>query len=503
MREHIIELRGVTKTYAGNRVLDRLDLSIERGVITGLAGRSGEGCSTLVKLLGGHIAPDAGTIAIDEYEYEALTISQAMELGICLISQDLEYVANMNVASNIFLGREPLTHNTWGVIDGPEIERRAVSILEKVGLHISPSTPLHRLSVPEQYLVKIAQALSMKVEILILDNITASLHPSKTAELLDMIRQMKEDHVTVLFISDRVEEVCRCADRVVVLQQGAVEKEFVGEQIDVAAVEALLYRELSAPPEALLPSSETVMKVDRFVSRSYPDEAVSFHLLKGEMLGFTGLLGAGRSEIMQALCGIDGNLGGSLFLEGKPVSNRSPRDAIRNGIFYIPEDRLHQGLVAEMTARENMMLAFSGSVSSCALYCERKEAHLAKELCEKVGLKEKLLERPVGTLAAADQQRVQLAKGLATSPRVMIVDEPTRGVHISRKESIYAIIRGMAREGVSVILITSDIREAVAHCHRVAVMHEGRLQGILAGEHVKEEKIWEMMTKQEAVTDTV
>lgn len=487
-------MRGIGKSFPGVVALDRVDFHLHAGEVVALVGENGAGKSTLMKILGGILTPDAGEILIEGRPVLIDSVSQSMSHGIGLIHQELNVLENLDVAGNVFLGREPVRggwRKPFRTIDRARMNRETQRVLQRLGLAIAPETPLDRLTIAQQQLVEIAKALSLDARLLIMDEPTSSLTTVETATLLALVRELKAHGVSIIYISHRLGEVAEIADRVVVLRDGRNAGQLEGDRINHdSMVQLMVGRELRheyQPPAHSLENDYFI--VEGLVTAKYPRHSLSFSVAKGEILGFAGLIGAGRSEMAQAIFGVDRRLAGRITLAGREVRIDSSRDAIRQGIYLIPEDRRQAGLVVERAVRENVTLPALSSYARRGWIDLAKEREAARSLCAELKVKASSIEDPVSSLSGGNQQKVVLAKWLQREPRVMIFDEPTRGIDVGAKAEFYALMRGLAVKGVAIVVISSELEEILGLADRIAVMHEGEITGILERHDCTEENV--------------
>jgi ribose transport system ATP-binding protein len=487
----LLELVAVSKTYPGVKALDRVNLQVGRGEVLALIGENGAGKSTLMKILGGVVEPSEGTIRIDGVERASLKVADSMKAGIAFVHQELNLFDNLDVAANVMIGREPLQAGPFRLIDRAALEARVTPLLRRLGVDFEAHTPVADLSLAQCQLVEIVKALSLEARVVIMDEPTSSLTASETARLLKVIAELKAAGVSVIFISHRLNEVEQCADRVVVLRDGAVVGGLArGEIAHDKMIRMMIGRDLKAlyiPPGR--PPGEAVLEVAGLKTPAHPDQALDLALRSGEILGMAGLVGAGRTELACALFGVDRPAGGELRLDGRKLAVRSPRDAIDRGIFLVPEDRKRTGLVLEQTVTENISLANLKAFASGLLIRRSAERRNASEQSAALNIRTASIDTLVGTLSGGNQQKVVLAKWLSMKPRVVIFDEPTRGIDVGSKSEIYRLMRGLADAGVAVLMISSDMEEVIGVSDRIVVMREGRIAGFLERTEFSEENV--------------
>jgi ribose transport system ATP-binding protein len=490
MTAPILSTRGITKAYAGVVALHDVGFAVRAGEVVGLVGENGAGKSTLMKILGGVIAPDSGTIALDGHDRARLTVAAAMTGGIAFVHQELNLFDNLSVAANILIGREPV-RGPLRLIDEAELNRRSAPLLAQLGADFSPGDPVASLSLAQMQIVEIAKALSLRSRLVIMDEPTSSLTASETLRLLDVIARLKADGVAVILISHRLTEIERCADRVVVLRDGRIVAELAGAQIRAGTMIGhmigrdlkTLYRAPAGPP------GPTVLELRGLRVAGRPDRTVDLRVRRGEILGLAGLVGAGRTELARAVFGIEPPVGGEILLDGEPVVIGSPRAAILRGIYLVPEDRKRLGLLLDFPIRSNISLASLALRPGAALVDAAAEQSMAERQRRQLGIRAASLSLPAGALSGGNQQKVVLAKWLALQPRMLIFDEPTRGIDVGAKQEIYQLMRDLADGGVGILMISSDMEEVIGVSDRVAVMHEGVIAGLLGREDLSEAAI--------------
>ncbi len=476
-----LSLSGVGKTYPGVVALDGLSLDIAPGEVIGLVGENGAGKSTLMKILGGVIAPDRGKILLDGTELRHLTVESSISSGIAFVHQELNLFENLDVAANIFLGREPLKAGPFKLVDRDRLRDMVKPLLKRVGAHFSADTPVASLSLAEQQMVEIAKALSINARLVIFDEPTSSLPLAETERLLNIIKLLKADGISVIFISHRLHEVERVADRVVVLRDGALvgtlaKKDIGHDQM----VKLMIGRALAARTAKPQRSPGSVaLKASGVRTAAYPSRPVDLEMRYGEILGLAGLVGSGRTELARVLFGIDRSYGGAIVQDREEIVLRSARDAVARGIFLVPEDRKRNGILLDFPIAQNITLADLPALASRFMLSAEREIAAAEKQRIRLGIKAPSVSTRTGTLSGGNQQKVVLAKWLSMSPKVMIFDEPTRGIDIGAKNEIYGLMRALADAGVAILMISSDMEEVIGVSDRIAVMHEGQIAGIL------------------------
>ncbi|MDP9173003.1 MAG: sugar ABC transporter ATP-binding protein [Planctomycetota bacterium] len=491
MSTSILKLSSIFKRFPGVVALDHVSLSVDVGEVVALIGENGAGKSTLMKILGGVHQPDGGEIQINSKPVVIRSVRDAVSLGIGFVHQELNNLDNLDVAANMFMGREP----TWGgplkLLDRRKMEEESLPYLHRLGLTVDPRTPLKKLSLAQQQMVEIAKALSQNARILILDEPTSSLTSSETDRLLSTVKELRAQSVSVIYISHRLGEIGQIANRVVALRDGKNAGDLSRDQITHDnMVRLMIGRELKNffVPPSTAPRPKR-LEVRGVRTSAKPSQTVSFEADGGEILGFAGLVGAGRSELAQAIFGVDPPLSGEIILDGRPLRIRHPDDSIHAGIFLVPEDRRRTGLITEMTIRENITMPGIWRYTVAALISRRRETVSAKEQVLSLRVKAPSVETRAMNLSGGNQQKVVLGKWLALSPKVLIVDEPTRGIDVGAKAEIYRLLRALADQGVAVIAISSDLEEILGISDRVAVMREGAIAGFLKRDAFSEQAV--------------
>jgi ribose transport system ATP-binding protein len=488
-------MTAISKRFPGVTALDRVSLEVSAGEIVALVGENGAGKSTLMKILAGIHRADSGEVRIDGAPITVHAPAEAARLGIGVIHQELELIDTLDVAGNVFLGREPYRGGLLRLLDRQRMLDETRRQLSRLGAPLAPEMPLQRLSTAERQLVAITRALSMNARLLIFDEPTSSLPSSDAEVLLAVLRDLRAAGRAVVYISHRLEEIQTLADRAVVLRNGRNAGTLVRETLTKARlVELMVGRAMTAaPPQpGVVSPAPVVLQIERLRTGRYPDVEISLAVRRGEVLGLAGLIGSGRSELAEAICGTGVRLGGRVLLDGRPLAIGSPRDAIRHGICLVPEDRRRHGVVAAMNVRENVTLPALASYARFGLVARAIETKAVGRLVATLQVKAASIETPVAALSGGNQQKVVLAKWLALHPRVIFFDEPTRGVDVGAKADIHRLIRQRAGEGAAVVMISSDMDEIVAESDRVAVMHDGRITGVLSRADCSPESIMQL-----------
>ena len=491
-------MTGISKRFPGVVALDGVDLEVHPGEIVALAGENGAGKSTLMKILGGIYQPDGGDLRIDGQAVVIRSVSDAIARGIGFIHQELNVLDNLDIAENVFLGREPVWAGPFKLVDRRKIHARAGVHLERLGLNVPSQTQVKELSIAQQQMVEIAKALSQDARLLIMDEPASCLTLSETARLLEATKELSAQGVSIIYITHRLSEISDLADRVVVLRDGRNAGTLAGGEITHDRIVRLMVgRDLDRSyAYAASPGEANYFRVTELRTRRYPQHAVSLDVRRGEILCLAGLVGAGRSELARAMFGVEPPIEGSVVLDGARLRIRSPQDAIANGVYLISEDRRKTGLVLEMAVRENITLPSLAACASAGLINRALERSKAKEMCGKLNIKAPSIEERASNLSGGNQQRLVLAKWLSMNPKVLIFDEPTRGIDVGAKAEIYELMRRLVNTGVAIIMISSDMEEVLGESDRVAVMHEGTIAGILERDRCSEESIMRLAVGQ-------
>lgn len=490
----VLQMRRICKTYPGVRALDNVDLEVRAGEVHAIVGENGAGKSTLMKILAGAQPKDSGEILINGQPVQIDSPHKAMDLGISIIYQEFNLVPYLNAAENIFLGREPRA-KVPGFVDFRTMYREAQEVIDRLGVPINVRTPVNRLSVAQQQMVEIAKATSRQSSIIVMDEPSATLTEHELERLFTLIRQLKSEGTAIVYISHRLEEVFQIADRVTVLRDGKhIATRPTSELTREEIIRLMVGRELTQMiPKVPAPIGDVVLEV-RGLSRKDKLHNISFSLRKGEILGIAGLVGAGRTELARAIFGADPIDSGEIILEGKPIRIRSPQEAIQHGIGLVTEDRKAQGLILGMVVRENVTLANLGALSRLNFINLARERQVAQKHVQDLSIKTPTIEQTVQNLSGGNQQKVVLAKWLFTQSKVLIFDEPTRGIDVGAKTEIYQLMNDLAAQGVAMLMISSELPEVLGMSDRILVMHDGRVVGELQAGEATQEKIMHLAT---------
>jgi rhamnose transport system ATP-binding protein len=487
-RVPLVELRGIEKSYGGVRALTDVGFPIESARVHAIVGENGAGKSTLVKILTGVVQPDAGELLVDGEPQRIGDPQGAHRLGIVAMYQEPTVFPDLTVAENVFAGRRPRT--SLRTVDWGAMRSQTARILDDLGVDFGPTTPVRGLGVADRQLLEIAKALSSSARLLIMDEPTAALSPHEVDSLFATVRRLQGRGVAVVFISHRLEEVAAIADTVTVLRDGRhITTRPAAELPHGEIVRLMVGRSL----DALFPKQEAeigdvVLRAEDLTRRGVFSN-ISFELRRGEIVGLAGFVGSGRTEVARSIFGLDRLDRGKLWIEGRSFSPRSPRAALRRGLAYLPEDRLQQGLVQPMSVGENVSMAVLPAVSPGGFLRPGRERALAQRFMDELRIKATSPAQVVRSLSGGNQQKVVLGKWLAASPRILLLDEPTHGVDGGTKADVHRTISQLAAEGLSILLISSELPELLGMSDRILVMREGRLVGQLARGEATEERI--------------
>ena len=496
MEEYIVKMEHICKTFPGVKALDDVSFNLKPGEVMALLGENGAGKSTLMKILSGVYTKDEGNILIDGKEVPIMNQKVASEKGIAIIHQELNMCHHLTVAENMFLGREPLKH---GLIDTKKMNSDAKDLLLKLGVDIDPTTITGELQVSKQQMVEIAKALSINAKVLIMDEPTSALTAREIEELFTIIRQLKESGCGIVYISHRLEELAHITDRVTIMRDGHYItsgnfKDFTMDEI----IANMVGREIKEKyPHVDCPVGETVFEVKNLnAGRLVRD--ISFSVRKGELVGIAGLMGAGRTETTRAIFGADQKESGKIFVEGKEVFIRNPKDAIKNGIVLAPEDRKKDGLCTKLPVRENISLPnLDGLTGKNLVINSRKENDMSQKAIKDMNIKLPHAEVNAETLSGGNQQKVVVGKWLAGNSKLVMFDEPTRGIDVAAKVEIYHLMNQLKENGIGCLFVSSELPEVIGVADRIIVMCDGRITGELSREEATQEKVLALATRFE------
>jgi len=485
-----LELKGVSKVFPGVRALDSVDLEIYPGEVHGLVGENGAGKSTLIKILTGAHKNEAGQIIIEGKESNIKGPRDAMNYGITAIYQELNIVKQLSVAENVFLGREIKKNGNKGLLDISVMRKKAEELLEELGQKIDTKINVAKLGIGQQQMVEIAKALSVKTKLLIMDEPTSSLAEREVKELLKTVKELKNKGIAVIYISHRLDEVMEICDRVTVMRDGRKIDTLDIDKVDInGLIRLMVGRNLEQQyPKVESNANEEALRVEN-LNRRGVFKNISFNVKRGEIVGFSGLVGAGRTEVMRAIFGADEYDSGEIYINGKKVKITCPKDAMKNGIAFLTEDRKGQGLVLDNTIDFNSNIASYDKSSSGLLLNIKKLKELTRENIKKLNINPPSENFIVRQLSGGNQQKVVIAKWLNTKANIFIFDEPTRGIDVGAKVEVYNVLNSLVEQNCAVIIISSELPEILGMSDRVYVMHEGEITAEINRKDANQENI--------------
>ncbi|MEN8173068.1 MAG: sugar ABC transporter ATP-binding protein [Chloroflexota bacterium] len=496
MSEALIKMEGIDKRFPGVLALDQCEFELCAGEVHALVGENGAGKSTLMKIIGGIYRKDAGKIYLNGSEINVTNPRMAQDLGISIVHQELNLMPHLTVAQNIFIGREPRKQIPF-MMDDKTANQGAKLLFDKLNLNLDPETKIANLTIAKQQMVEIAKALSFNAKILIMDEPTAALTDTEIEDLFTIIKQLRKNGVGIIHISHRLEELKLIADRVSVMRDGRMIDTLLTEEASIDKIISLMVGRTIYESEPELPenpSQEVVLDV-RHLNRGKALRDVSFDIKKGEIVGFAGLMGAGRTEVARAIFGADGFSSGEIYIKGQSVQVKTPKDAVAYGIGYLSEDRKRYGLALGMDITENTSMACMGKFLRNLIWVDFKGTiSKTKQVVEKLNIKTPKISQKVKFLSGGNQQKVVIGKWLTADTDILIFDEPTRGIDVGAKSEIYKLLNDLAERGKSIIMISSELPEILRMSHRVVVMCEGRVTGILSAHEMTQEKIMKLAT---------
>ncbi len=489
----IIRFENINKEFPGVKALDNVSFSIGKGNIHALLGENGAGKSTLMKILSGAYQKDSGTVYIDGEPQDITSPKQAESLGIATIYQELNLIPGISVAENIFLNRQPQRGKT--MIEWGKVYKDSQQILDSMDVAISARAQLSTLRVAQQQMVEIAKAISLNSRILIMDEPTSSLSEGETRKLFDVIANFKKQGITIVYISHRMDEIFEICDSYTVMRDGTfVNSGYIKDTTEDNIIEQMVGRSMDMIyPAKENVAAEVVLRVEN-LGDGKKIEGINFSLKRGEILGFGGLMGAGRTETMRLLFGADKKTSGKVEIDGKQVAIHDPQDAIKNGMGLLPEDRKQEGLVTELSVMDNMLMTKMESAFQNGLFSSAKAEQLCSQYIGDLDIKTPSSKQRVKFLSGGNQQKVVLAKWLNAAPEIIILDEPTRGIDVNAKSEIYKLIVQLAKSGKAIIFVSSELPELIGLCDRVIVMHEGRISGELSKNDLNQADIMRLAT---------
>jgi ribose transport system ATP-binding protein len=486
--KYILEMENVSKTFPGVKALDKICFNLKKGEVHALVGENGAGKSTLLKILAGAYKKDEGKIILNDNEVEMTSPRHALDSGISVIYQEFNLIPNLSIAENIFIGREPRTHRAF--IDFPRLYEEAEFFLKKIGMKKGPKTIVSDLSVAEQQMVEIAKSLSFSSRIITMDEPTSALTETEKKTLFKIIRELKKKGVSIIFISHIIDEVLDIADRITVLRDG----KYIGT-LDAASatpeeiVQMMVGRKLKDfYPKVAAKRGEVVLKVKNLTRKS-KYQNINFELHEGEVLGFAGLVGSGRAQVMRGIFGIEPPDSGEIYIKGKKVETHSLFETIRLKMGFVPEDRRKEGLILCGSVKDNINITKLPHINSYGFVKQKEEEKIANEYCKRLNIRTPDNKQIVRNLSGGNQQKVVIAKWLAINPGILILDDPTRGIDVGAKNEIYSLINNLVKEGIGIILISSELPEIINISDRILVMREGKITGEFSRQEASQEKI--------------
>ena len=488
MDEIKMRVAGVEKSFPSVKALSNIDFSVRKGTVHALCGENGAGKSTLMKIIMGLYKADKGQLYIDEKPVEIKSPIQAREYGISMIAQELNYVPELSVEENLFLGRLPV--NRLGKVNWKQVRRQTIQFLKDEGLPYSPAQKLKTLTVSDIQMLEIIKAVTKNAQIIIMDEPTSSITEKEVAQLFKKIGELKAKGVSIIYISHKMDEVFKIADDITVLRDGSVVSTDRAEDLDLDTVIArMVGRKISnIYPREDVAIGEKAIEVEHFCQKGIFED-ISFYARRGEIVGFAGLVGAGRTETMRAVFGLDPHESGVVKINGKEVSIKSTSDSIANGLIMLSESRRDDGIVPVRSVRENASLANLGRYIYGGYTHKRKERQEVGEMFGKMNVKTPSMDTEISKLSGGNQQKVLLARWMLCDPEIMILDEPTRGIDVGAKFEIYKLITGMVKENKAVIMVSSELPELLGMCSRIYIMCQGRISGCITREEFSQETI--------------
>lgn len=487
-----LRVSNIEKSFPGVKALDKIEFSVRKGTVHVLCGENGAGKSTLMKIINGIYQPDSGQILIDGKEVKIKNPIQARQLGISMIFQELNFIPEMTIEESLFVGNWP--RDRFGKVDWPEIRKRTLALLKAESLNYRPDTKLKDLTVSDIQMLEILKAISYQSDIIIMDEPTSAITQKEVDVLFGKIFELKARGAAIIYISHKMDEIFKIADDITVFRDGKVIDSKPKEALDIDTVIALMVgRKLGNDfPKAVVPIGEPILDVKRLCGLKFKD--VSFDVKKGEIVGFAGLMGAGRTEVMRAVFGLDPIKSGTIEMHGKSVRIKNVKDSIEQKVVMLTEDRRRYGILPVRSVRENISVTNLNKFIYGGKLHAKEELETVKYYCDKMKVKTPNYETNIASLSGGNQQKVLLAKWLITDPEVFIVDEPTRGIDVGAKYEIYKLISDLVSDGKSVIMVSSELPELIGMCDRIVVMAKGEVMGILGKSEFSQENIMRLAT---------
>jgi inositol transport system ATP-binding protein len=491
----VLQVRNIEKSFPGVKALDKINFAVKKGTVHALCGENGAGKSTLMKIINGIYRPDSGEVLVKGQVVDITSAMQARKLGISMINQELNFVPEMTVAENFFLGKWPTT--AGGRLAWRQMRQRAKQLLEENNLPYSLDTKLKDLSISDIQLLEITKATADNADVIIMDEPTSAISDKEVDVLFDKIRELRSRGTSVIYISHKLDEVFEIADEITVMRDGKVIETRPANQFDKNTVIALMVgRELSDTyPKEHVPVGKEVFRVQNLTRRGV-FHSISFHVKAGEIVGIAGLVGAGRTEVLRALFGLDPYDSGEILVNGRSVRVRTPVDSIANGVIMLSEDRRRYGIVPVRSVKENVTITRLEEFIYNGRWHRQKEIDRVSELCQRMNVKTPSINTDISALSGGNQQKVVLAKWMVRDPLVFLLDEPTRGIDVGAKYEIYKLMTTLAREGKGIVMVSSELPELIGMCDRIYVMAEGKIQGELQRSEFSQEAIMHLAVGQ-------
>lgn len=488
-----LRVSNIEKSFPGVKALDKIDFAVRKGTVHALCGENGAGKSTLMKIINGIYKPDAGQIFIDEKPVKIQNPIQAANYGIAMIAQELNYVPEMSVEENLFLGRLPL--NKFGKVDWKKLRRDTIKFLKDEDLPYEPDQKLKTLTVSDIQMLEIIKAISNNASIIVMDEPTSAITQREVEKLFEKIEMLKKKGVSIIYISHKLDEVFQIADDITVFRDGTVVASHPAKDLTMDDVIALMVgRKLTnVYPKEECPIGENILEVENLYSKGVFKD-INFHVKKGEIIGFAGLVGAGRTELMRSLFGLDPITSGTIKIHGKEVKITSVHDSIANKMVMLSEDRRRYGIIPVRSVMENASVSSLKKFFYGGYWHAKQEKEMVSHYFKKMSVKTPTLETTIQSLSGGNQQKVLLAKWMLLEPDILILDEPTRGIDVGAKFEIYKLMNEMAKQGKSVIMVSSELPELIGMCDRIYVMNKGRITGELQRDEFSQEKIMKFAT---------
>lgn len=492
--EAVLKMQNISKSFPGVKALDDVHLNVYAGEVMALLGENGAGKSTLMKILSGVYKKDAGSIIYKGQEIEVSSPAESTRMGIAIIHQELNLIDHMKVYENVYLGRE--ITNSFGILNKSEMIKNTKRVLDKLNIDIDPNDKVGSLSIAQQQMVEIAKALLVDANIIILDEPTDTLTDKEADILFSIVNELKEQKIGIVFISHKLDEIFKICDRVTVLRDGKfIDERLVSEIDEYLIIKMMVGRDLEEQYPHVDVEGKEMLRLENLKNKYIDD--VSFTINSGEIVGISGLVGAGRTELAKTIYGAYKLDSGSIYLDGEALNIKSPKDALNKGIVYVSEDRKGESLIISMGVTENITLSALNKFIKRLAISNSKEKKAAEDYVERIKIKTPNLKQKVKNLSGGNQQKVAIAKSLLTEPKLLILDEPTRGIDVGARREIYEILNDIKKENKAIMIISSDMQEVLGVCDRIIVMNDGRKKAELTREEASQEKIMSYIMKEE------